>query len=600
MGVNDICYNNVVKEGIKMNEQWNLDILYKSIDDKSFTSDFASIDKWISTINQFDETNYPNQKIALVTILKDIGEYVTLASRLNAYLSLRLSTNTQDHECNAYNGQLMDKMSNTSKAFSRIEKFIANIDSLEELIESDDYLREYRFYLMEIKKNAKYLLSDEVEEVLSKTNIYSGEAWSTLQSYLTSVVKVDYQGDEVTLSNIRNLAYHQDKEVRKSAYEAELKAYEKIEDAIAFSLNNIKKQVNTISSLRGFESPLHMTLLDSRMKKASLDALLASMEKYLPKFQAYLKHKAKLLGYQNGLPWYELFTSFDASHRNFTLEEARDYLLKHFKDFSSDLCDMVERAFIEEWIDFYPRSGKVGGAFCHNLGFVKQSRILTNFNGSLGDVITLAHELGHAYHGLNIENHLPLNQEYSMPVAETASTFNENIIMNAAIEEAQGNEKIALIESQLQDLTQIICDIYSRYLFEQAVFEKSKSEFLTASDLKELMLDAQRKAYGDGIDESTLHPYMWVCKSHYYSSDLSFYNFPYAFGGLFARGLIMKYQEEKEAFLPMYKELLKATTISSVEDVAKMVDVDITSQSFWDGAFETCTSRIDEFLNMNQ
>lgn len=180
MGVNDICYNNVVKEGIKMNEQWNLDILYKSIDDKSFTSDFASINKWISTINQFDETNYPNQKIALVTILKDIGEYVTLASRLNAYLSLRLSTNTQDHECNAYNGQLMDKMSNTSKAFSRIEKFIANIDSLEELIESDDYLREYRFYLMEIKKNAKYLLSDEVEEVLSKTNIYSGEAWSDL------------------------------------------------------------------------------------------------------------------------------------------------------------------------------------------------------------------------------------------------------------------------------------------------------------------------------------------------------------------------------------------------------------------------------------
>ena len=185
----------------------------------------------------------------------------------------------------------------------------------------------------------------------------------------------------------------------------------------------------------------------------------------------------------------------------------------------------------------YPKKGKLV-ELSVNIPFIKQSRILTNFTGSLSDVITLAHELGHAYHGLHIEEHLPLNTEYSMPVAETASTFNETIIMEAAIKEASGNEKMALIESQLQDVTQIITDIYSRYLFETEVFEKSKTGFLFADELKEIMLNAQKEAYGEGLDSNYSHPYMWVCKGHYYSTDISFYNFPYAFSGLFARGFM--------------------------------------------------------------
>ena len=115
--------------------------------------------------------------------------------------------------------------------------------------------------------------------------------------------------------------------------------------------------------------------------------------------------------------------------------------------------------------------------------------------------------------------------------------------MNAVIDETEDKEvKLGLIENQLQDLCQIICDIYSRYLFEKAVFDRRSDEFLFKDQLNEIMLDAQKQAYGDGLDPNCLHPYMWVCKSHYYSSDLSYYNWPYAFGGLFARGLVVKYQ----------------------------------------------------------
>ena len=231
---------------------------------------------------------------------------------------------------------------------------------------------------------------------------------------------------------------------------------------------------------------------------------------------------------------------------------------------------------------------------------LKQSRVLTNFDGSLSDVVTLAHELGHAYHGHRIENHSPLNTRYSMPVAETASTFNETVIMNAAIRDAASDEeKMMLIESTLQDVTQVICDIYSRYLFETEVVEKRKDGFLFSDDLEDIMLRAQKKAYGTGLDHSQLHPYMWICKSHYYDAGLNFYNFPYAFGCLFAKGLYAQYQKEGPAFVDKYNRLLEATTVSSVEDVAAMAGIDITKPDFWRDSLAIVETMIDEFIALS-
>jgi oligoendopeptidase F len=325
--------------------------------------------------------------------------------------------------------------------------------------------------------------------------------------------------------------------------------------------------------------------------------MLEAMRESMPAFRKYLRHKAKLLGYENGLPWYEILAPMGkAGSESFNVEDAHKYLVEHFSTFAPDLAEMVDRAFKEEWIDFYPRAGKVGGAFCSNLPFLKQSRILTNFTGSFGSVVTLAHELGHAYHGMQIENHRPLNTGYSMPVAETASTFNELIIVNDAIEKADGEEKIRLIESQLQDSTQIIVDIYSRFLFEDEVIRRRKSTFLFAKDLEEIMINAQKESYGDGLDPELMHPYMWVCKSHYYRAGLSYYNFPYAFGGLFSRGLYAKYLEDKEGFLPKYRALLNATTVDTVENVAGIAGIDLTNPEFWRTSLQTIADQIDMFI----
>ena len=286
------------------------------------------------------------------------------------------------------------------------------------------------------------------------------------------------------------------------------------------------------------------------------------------------------------------------SDTTYSLEEAKEYLVNNFGKFSPDMADMMKEAFENEWIDFYPKKGKEGGAFCAGVSSIKQSRILTNYDGYFGSIRTLAHELGHAFHNVQIQDHRMLNQDYPMPVAETASTFNETHLVKAALKEATGEEKLNLLENSLMEHTQVIVDIYSRYLFETSVFEQCQDKFLMAEDCKNLMIEAQKKAYGDGLDSNYLHPYMWACKSHYYSSGLSFYNFPYAFGGLFALGLYSKFEKEGADFVPKYKAMLHATPVCTVEQAAAMEGIDLTTPDFWRQSLAQIEELVEEFCKL--
>lgn len=573
-----------------MSTEWSLKEIYPSFESEEFQRDFERFSNFREVFNGLTlEDNLESIKAAIAAL----EEFSVLSSRLGNYINLTLTANTTDETANKYRTLFGNAYAALNSAYTKVYKFIGSVETD---ITSDENLKDYEFYFAEAKQQYKHLLSDELEDVIAKFSISGGDGWEQLFEAMTSGVEGEFKGEKVTLSEIRNMAYDADAAVRKEAYETELKMYDTIKEPIAFALNNIKQQVLTETSLRGFESPLAQTLEASRMSRKTLDALLEAIREYLPQFRAYLKHKASLLGHENGLPFYDLFAPIGESSRRFTIEESKEFLLENFKGFSEDLAQMTKEAYENNYIDFLPRKGKVGGAFCSNLPFIKQSRILTNFSGSLSDVVTIAHELGHAYHGLHIENHRVLNQEYSMPVAETASTFNENIVMNTVINEASDAEKVALLESQLQDTTQIIVDIYSRYLFEASVFENREKSFMFSKDLEQLMLDAQKEAYGDGLDPDAMHPYMWACKPHYYSSGLSFYNFPYAFGGLFSKGLYAIYQEQPEGFVEKYQELLRATTVTSAEDTAKVLGVDVTDSAFWKKALAQVADNIEQFI----
>jgi len=514
-------------------------------------------------------------------------------------VELTLSVDAQNKPANAAMAPLMRSAMLMEQANNALGRYLSKLENLSELVHSNETLSARAFALLEMAENAKHQLPEALEEPVMKMQLSGGQAFSQLRDKLDATLTVDYDGKAIPLSAARAMAYDADADVRRKAYDAELASYKKLEIPMSYCLNNIKAEGETMAKLRGYKGVLDMALAHFRMDEKTLDAMWTAIREALPELREYFKAKGRLLGHENGLPFYDLFAPVGHASRTYTVEEARALLLDLFGRFCPEMGDMMRAAFDEGWIDMYPREGKSGGAFCAGYYEKNISRVMTNFAGSASDVSTLAHELGHAFNNRMLRHKPLMMNDTPMPLAETASTFNEVLTVTAAIQAAQDkDEKLALIESQLSDACQIICDIYSRFLFESSVFEARPQEFLDADRLCQLMLEAQKKAYGDGLDQTCLHPYMWLCKGHYYSGSLSFYNFPYAFGGLFARGLYAKYQQEGEKFVPLYKEMLHATSVNDVEDTAKIAGIDLTDKAFWRQGLQSLADEIDLFCDL--
>ncbi|HEY8445297.1 MAG TPA: M3 family oligoendopeptidase [Bacilli bacterium] len=581
---------------------WKLNNLYQSLSDPNFIQDQKTLDEKIDSSTSFlKQLNDKNPKVCLKDIILQFEEINLLASKLSSFIHLTLSTDATNKEFNNAMVVLRQKFVKMALPETLFEKYVARIDNLDEVIQSDKLLQEYEFMLKEIKENSMHLLSDDEEVLIAELNQSGGSLFSKMHNDLTSTLEVDYNGEVITLSKVRNYAYDADPIVRKNAYFAELASYKKINKAASFALNGIKKQVLTLAKKRKYASPLEQTLKQCRINQEVLESLIQAMKAYLPEFHKYLRQKAKVLGHQNGLPFYDLFAPMGSCNQKYTIEEAQAFILKNFATFSPDLEELAERAFTENWVDYLPRQGKSGGAFCSPIYALKESRILTNFDGTISDISTLAHELGHAYHNFIIFQERILNSHYPMPIAETASILCETIVKQATLKACKTNEeKLGILEQELQDSTQVVVDILSRYLFESNVFNRVEHEFLDENTLNQIMLDAQKEAYGDGLDHQYLNEGMWICKSHYYSTGRSFYNFPYAFGLLFAKGIYAQYLEKKDAFVPELRKLLKMTGKATLMDVAKTIGIDITKESFWRSSLEVIKNDINLFIELTK
>ncbi|PKK39479.1 Oligoendopeptidase F [Clostridiaceae bacterium JG1575] len=583
--------------------RWNLEILYKGFEDSAIAEDFDRLEASLKDFSLWSEKELSQGELTrekIKIVLDRQSELLDRMQRLSHFMHLNLAVDTGNKA--AQKGQerirsYAGEWKNLQVLFSQALK---NCEDLEALIESDPFLKEHAFYLREQKKKADHLLSKEEEVLLARLRNTGSLAFQTLQGDLLSRMMIPVDLPEgstaLPLPALRNLAYHQDPEVRKRGYLAELSAYPEIGTASSACLSAIKGEVLTTSRLRGFDHPLEETLLESRMTKKTLDALLLAIQEALPDFRRYLLRKAELLGHTQGLPFYDLFAPMGDAEKTYSYDEAMEYLIETFRPFSQELSDYIECAYQGRWLDVEPRMGKRGGAFCLNLRRNGESRILANFDGSFSNMTTLAHELGHGYHGYQLRDEAILNTSYPMPIAETASIFNETLIENAAIEKAQGAERIGLLEASLQGATQVIVDIYSRFLFEDRVFTERAKGPLGEKELKEIMLWAQEKSYGEALDPKFRHPYMWINKPHYYNSGLSYYNFPYAFGLLFAKGLYALSLEEGADFLPRYQKLLAKTGKKDLKQLTQTMGIDIESPDFFRKSLGILRRMIEEFL----
>ncbi|WP_243170812.1 M3 family oligoendopeptidase [Clostridium algidicarnis] len=595
-----------MEEG-KLNMRWSLKELYPSFDSEEFITDIECLKEDIRLINIWTinmAKDYDKVEDNIEKYIENQNKICSLYTRLVSFCSLTLSADALNSTAQSY----LEKVENTFLPMVEVSaifnKWLISLDNIDELINSRSLIKEHEFYLREIIDKKTYALYDREESIISKMKQTGSVAFGNLQKLLTSTHKVDIeiQGkmESVPLTVLKNFAFSDDKDMRRSSYEAELKSYEKIEKPIAAALNGIKGEVITISNMRGYKSPLHYTLVNSRMDEETLNVMMAAVEESLPEFRRYYERKGEILGYKGGMPYYDIFAPVGSINKTYSYEEARDFIVSNFSSFSNDLGEFAQNAFEKGWIDAEPRSGKRGGAFCSNIHPIKESRILSTFNGSFKNVTTLAHELGHGYHGHILSKESYLNSKYPMPIAETASLFCETLVRDAAINNSDKKMAFTILEGEINNSSQVVVDIYARFIFEKALFEKRKNSALSLEEIKGLMIESQKKAFGTSIIDSTLSPYAWINKPHYYYAERNFYNFPYTFGLLFAKGLFARYKKVGFKFTKEYDKLLSITGKASLKDIGNSIGIDITKIEFWRESLNGIKDNIQKFIELSK
>ena len=577
---------------------WDLTKMYSGFDDAKLAADFAQAQALNQELAALLQEKPADVGALLVQAVRTAQKRSEKMALVGEFIFLNLATNAKNEQALAWMDKLMRaqvEMQQTSSAFTR---YVSKVEGLDALIAREPLLKEHEYMLKTMVKDAAHVMDPAIEGPVLKMQMTGGEAWSQLSDQITAThmveMEIDGEKQSLPLSTVRGMATSPDASVRRRAYEAELASYPRIELTMAACLNGIKGEALTLCELQHYDTVLDTALDAAKIDRQTLDAMLTAMRESLPAFRRYFRAKARHLGHEGGLPFYDLFAPIGAAGKTYTLEEARQLLVQVFGQFSEKMSRFIDRAFEERWIDAFPYEGKQGGAFCAGVHPLGISYVLANFEGSLDSVSTLAHELGHAYHGDCVKHLSILNADYPMTLAETASIFNETMLVAKLQEGANPQERLMLLDQQIGNAAQVVVDILSRFLFESEVIERRKDHTMLPDELKEIMLDAQKQTYGDGLDENALHPYMWACKTHYYSASLHFYNFPYAFGLLFGLGVYERYLEKGEAFLPEYDALLAATGLGDVKDVAARVGIDVTDVNFWRKSLSVVEKMIDE------
>ena len=594
--------------------RWDLSNVYPSLESSEFKAAVEDYKKQVAALEKFfrnklSKTNAKTKTKDLAPLvgkaIDQINRIQTLSDTITPFIYSYVSTDSRDTLAKKTLSEFEQASLPMSQLVTQFTAWLGKIaPKLDKVVASNQTATAHAFMLREEAEQSKYLMSEAEESLAAELSLSGANAFGKLQGTVTSQLSVDFELDGKTeklpMPALINLRSHPEEDTRRRAYEAENKAWEEVKETLAACLNGVKGEANTLNKKRGRKDAIHSSLDAARMDRKTLDAMLSAMKDSFPMFRTYWNAKAKKIGKEK-LAWWDIYAPVGKTDKVYSFEEACNFILENFDKFSPDLAAFAKRAFDNHWIDAEQREGKRGGAFCMRVQGVKESRILSNFDGSFDQVFTLAHELGHAFHNecAYQANKTALQQLTPMTLAETASTMCETIVMEAFLASTQDpQEELAVLEAQVQNASQIVVDIYSRYLFEKEVFERRAQSELSADDFNNIMERAQKETYGDGLDERYLQKFMWTWKPHYYFSGLSFYNYPYAFGLLFATGLYAIYKQRGAAFVEDYKNLLASTGEDTAARLAKRFGIDITKRKFWDDSLAIIGQRVDRYIEL--
>lgn len=529
---------------------------------------------------------------ALRSSLDSLNEALALARLLRSYSSAMVSTDSRNETAQAASSLLAPSMTGLSQALALFDAAVALIDL--DSLGADPVVRAHRYRLDRTKARAHTLLSPEEESLLAELADSGPLAWSRLHGNLTSQIVVEFKGEKLPMAKLQTMGRDPDPEVRREAYQAEQAAWKENETALVAAMNSVKGHSVRVNARRGWPKPLDEAVFTNAIDRTILDAMMAAAHESFPDFRRFFRAKARLLGHGGGLPWWDLYAPL-GRFKTWPYAEGCEFVVRHFRTYSDKLADFTQMTFDQNWVDAEPRAGKRGGAYCTGLT-PGVSRVFMNYEPSFLSVSTLAHELGHAYHGLCLRERTELQSSLPMTLAETASIFCETLIKQAALAEAHGDERMALLDATLMGPTGVVVDITSRFLFEQEVCERRSERELSAAELCDAMRRAQVATYGDGLDPEWLHPYAWAGKPHYYARD--FYNFPYMFGLLFGLGLYEVYRAEPNGFHERYDALLSDTGMASALELGQRFGIDLRESDFWRRSLATVRKDIDDFVSL--
>jgi oligoendopeptidase F len=581
--------------------RWDMTPIFPSLDSPEFDRAFEEAIREIDALSALGDAynvhrrNTPGIEDAFIAAYEDVTERLNALNErlrtLSAYINCFTSTDARDDVARSRQSLLNTHMVRLDKLQTRYVAWVGSSD-VEALLERSAVARAHAYNVRRAQYLAAHQMSEAEEELAAELRASGHTGWARLHSsisaLLTATVPIRGKDQTLPMSSVRALATDPDRAVRRAAYEAELKAWETVEIPMAAALNGIKGYQQTVRRRRGYGDDVAPTLFGNGIDRATLEAMQQACVESFPDFRRYMDAKARALGRER-LAWYDLSAPVGKAVRHWSWAEAEAFIRDNFGHYSARLAEFAERSFRERWHDAEPRVGKQGGAYCTGVR-PGESRVFLNYNGSFGSVSTLAHELGHAYHNLNLKDRTSLQRGTPSTLSETASIFCETLAFDAAIAQSASDERLALLDTVLERNLMVVVDIHSRFLFERSVFEKRAARDLTVTEFKALMLAAQRETYGANVEP--LHPYMWAVKGHYAST---FYNYPYTFGLLFGLGLYARYQQEPNAFRTEYDDLLSSTGMADARTLAARFGIDITDIAFWRSSLDVIRAQIAEF-----
>jgi len=571
--------------------RWSVADVHQSFDARSFTDAMESAGAGVTRLEAlFEEHNVraitprPVQSAdgeAADSVISTFNNVVEAQEILGAYIYATVSTDSRNERAQGLLSEMETLDARVSPLLARLADWVAALGT-EQLATVSTEARDHLGPLERLQARAEHQMSEVEEGLYSELGTTGSSAWGRLQGDLTSQLSTEV---------------HLPTGTKTMPMEAEMRAWPTIAVACAAAMNSIKGEANVVNRRRKWKQPLDASLYSNNVSLETFNAMQSAVHASLPDFRRWMRVKAKLVGDTNGLSWWNLSAPLSISPGPISWDQGISLVKGAFASYSDRLSHLVDRSINEQWLDAEPREGKVGGAFC--MSFVDdRSLVLLNWSGSVDSAQVTAHELGHAYHNTQLAHRTALQKRLPMALAETASIFCETLVVEEGLSRLQGDDRLALLDVDLIGANQVVVDIHSRFLFETEVFARRQKRTLGVSELNEIMLSAQRDAYGDGLDQTTAHPHMWVLKPHYYGSH--FYNWPYTYGLLFGLGLYAQYQLDPEKFRDGYDDVLSRAGMDTAEQLGQAFGIDVTSESFWTASLDVLRARMRDYEQLAQ